>query len=67
MQQQYKVALEEWIAAIRAEEQLVYSQPAVKDVDRWEEAHRAEENARKVAKQLQTDYEDAVRKEQFGF
>lgn len=67
MQQKYKAALEEWIATIREEEQLVYASPAVIDVDHWEQAHFKEEKARELAKRAKRDYEEALRKELFDF
>jgi hypothetical protein len=67
MQQEYKTAIEEWIAAIRAEEALASVEPTLAQVDRWEEAHFAEEAARNKAKQAKADYEAAIRKTFFNF
>lgn len=67
MQQAYKAAVEEWIAAIRKEEALASVHPSVAEVDTWEHAHFAEEEARDKALQAKKEYEDAIRKGLFGF
>lgn len=67
MQQSYKAAVEEWIAAIRAEEALASANHDVADVDRWENADNAEEEARNRAKAAKKAYEDALREKLFNF
>jgi len=37
------------------------------DVDKWEDAHFKEEEARNKAKDAKSDYEDALREKFFGF
>jgi hypothetical protein len=68
MQSSYKVAVEEWIAAIRKEEALasvaVHSET---EIDLWEGACFAEEVARAKAKSAKKAYEDALRLEFFNF
>jgi len=64
MQRAYKAAVEEWIAAIRREEDLASGNHSMLEVDRWEKAHFDEEDARTRAKAA---YEDALRREFFGF
>src|ERR1700748_3093811 len=39
MQRGYQVAVEEWIGAIRREEELAMANPSLAAVDRWEAAH----------------------------
>jgi hypothetical protein len=63
----YKAALEEWVAAIRAEEVLVFSTDTLEAIDQWEGAHFKEEECRDKAKDLKAQYEDALRKQQFNF
>jgi hypothetical protein len=46
MQTAYKVAVEEWIAAIRLEEALASVNHSIAEVDRWEGAHFAEDKIR---------------------
>jgi predicted RNase H-like HicB family nuclease len=67
LQDAYKAALEQWIAAIRAEEALVCVNHTVAQVDRWEKAHFDEEDARDRAKDAKQTYEDALREKFFGF
>jgi hypothetical protein len=67
MQHEYKTAVEEWIAAIRAEEALASVEPTLAQVDTWEEAHFTEEAARNKAIEAKKAYEAAIRKAFFNF
>jgi len=67
MQTNYKVAVEEWIAAIRHEEDLASATHDVAEVDRWEEAADQEEEARGKAKAAKEAYETALREKFFHF
>ncbi|HKD05696.1 MAG TPA: hypothetical protein VKB79_07325 [Bryobacteraceae bacterium] len=67
IRQRYKEAVEEWIKAIRAEEELVSAHPSIDQVDAWEHAHLREEESRTQAKKAKREYEDAVRRDFFGF
>lgn len=68
LQTLYKAAMEEWIAAIRKEEALVTVAPhSVAEVDKWEQAHFDEDEARNKALAAKEDYEDALREKFFGF
>ena len=67
MQQAYKKAIEEWIKAIKREEALASANHSVAQIDRWEEAHFKEEEARTKAKVAKEKYEGALRKKFFGF
>lgn len=67
LQKAYKAALDQWIASIRAEENLVLVDPTLAQVDTWEQAHFTEVEARQRTKKAKKDYEDAIRKENFGF
>jgi hypothetical protein len=66
-QRAYKAAVEEWIAAIRHEEKLASGNHSVAQVDRWEQAHFDEEDARNKAKAAKADYEAALRRKFFQF
>lgn len=46
MQNAYKVAVEEWIAAIKQEEALASVNHSIAEVDKWEQAHFKEEEIR---------------------
>ncbi|MGZ5836024.1 MAG: hypothetical protein ACXWKC_02810 [Xanthobacteraceae bacterium] len=67
LQAAYKSQLETWIAAIRREEALASGNHSVAEVDKWEQAHFDEEEARAKAKTAKTEYEAALRQEFFGF
>ena len=43
MQNAYKVAVEEWIAAIKQEEALASVNHSIAEVDNWEQAHFKED------------------------
>jgi len=67
MQAAYKEAVEAWIAAIRREEALASTNHTVAQVDRWEQAHFDEEEARNKVKAAKRKYEDELRAKLFGF
>jgi len=67
MQSDYKAAVEEWIAAIKQEEALASVDHSVAEVDKWELAHFKEDEIRTKVKAAKKRYEDALRKEFFGF
>lgn len=63
----YKAAVEEWVAAIRHEEDLASVNHDLAEVDNWELAGDAEEELRTAAKLAKKNYEDALREEFFDF
>jgi len=67
MQSSYKAAVEEWIAAIRREEALASVDQSEAEIDTWEAAGFAEEDARGKAKAAKKAYEDALREKFFNF
>ena len=67
MQQAYKAAMDEWVAALKAEEELALVDPTVAQVDEWEGAHFKEDEARNKAKRAKKSYEDAIRQRLFKF
>ena len=68
MQANYKLAVDEWVAAIRHEEALAsVSDHSVTDIDEWENAADAEDDARQKAKEAKKTYEDALREKFFHF
>jgi len=67
LRQAYKDAVEQWITAIRAEEDLATPDHTVSAVDIWEHAGFSEEEARARAKEARSAYEDALRKVDFDF
>ncbi len=66
LQGAYKAAVEIWIAAIRAEEQLASVHHRVAEVDAWENAHFLAEQARGKAEAAKAAYEGALRSQLFG-
>jgi hypothetical protein len=67
LQRAYKSAVEAWIVAIREEEALASTEHSVADVDKWEDAGFAEEEARDKVKTAKREYEDALREKFFSF
>ncbi|TIV88624.1 MAG: hypothetical protein E5V93_00810 [Mesorhizobium sp.] len=66
LQSAYKAAVEDWIAAIREEEELASVNHSIAEIDKWEAAHFKEDEVRDRVLELKKQYEDALRKEQFG-
>ena len=68
LQAAYKAAVETWIAAIKEEETLVSIAPqSVEELDKWEDAHFKEDDARNKVIELKHQYEDALREKFFKF
>jgi hypothetical protein len=67
MQSAYKSAVNEWIEAIRQEEELASVNHSVAEIDKWENAGMREEEFREKAKAAKNAYEDALREEFFNF
>lgn len=68
LQARYKIAVEDWIRAIRAEEALATpAKHSEATLDQWEAACQTEEAARKAARSAKSEYQDALRHEFFNF
>jgi hypothetical protein len=68
LQSNYKAAVDQWIAAIRHEEALAsVADHSITDIDSWEAAAEAEDEAREKAKETKQLYEDALREKFFHF
>jgi hypothetical protein len=68
LQAAYKAAVETWIAAIKEEEALVSIAPqSIEDLDKWEDAHFREDDARNKVIDLKQQYEDGLREKFFKF
>jgi hypothetical protein len=63
----YKAAVERWIGAIRAEEDLATSDHSMIAAEKWDLANFAEEDSRKIAKAARQEYQDAVRQVLYNF
>lgn len=66
LQSAYKSEVEAWIAAIRAEEALASVNHTVAEVDLWEGAHFAAEDARANVEAAKAAYEAGLRSRLFG-
>ncbi|WP_294534687.1 hypothetical protein [uncultured Rhodoblastus sp.] len=67
LQGEYKAAVEQWIAAIRQEEDLASTPHDVAEVDKWEQAAFDEDDIRNKVKAAKKAYEDALREKFYGF
>jgi hypothetical protein len=65
LQSAYKAAVEEWIGAIRREEELASGNHSVAEIDRWEQADFDEEALRSKAKAAKKNYEAGLREKFF--
>ena len=63
----YKAAVERWIAAIRAEEDLATADHSMIALEKWDQAHFAEDDARNMAKAARQEYQDALREVLYNF
>ncbi len=67
MQQNYKAAVDAWVAGIRHEEALASVNHNVAQIDQWENAAMQEDELRDKAKAAKKEYEDALREKFFNF
>ena len=63
----YKAAVERWVAAIHAEENLATPDHSMVAVENWDQANFSEEDARNVAKAARAEYQDALRQVLYNF
>jgi len=62
----YKDAVEEWVAALRAEEALATPDHSMISMEHWDAAGFAEEDAQTKAKAARDRYKDALRLINYG-
>jgi hypothetical protein len=67
LQADYKAAVDKWVGAIREEEGLASGNHSVAELDRWEAAHFREHKLHKEADYRKRLYENALRREFYGF
>jgi hypothetical protein len=67
LQADYKTAVDNWVTAIRAEEALASGNHNVAELDQWEAAHFREHKLHKEVDYRKRLYENALRKEFYGF
>ncbi|HTW65595.1 MAG TPA: hypothetical protein VME17_13290 [Bryobacteraceae bacterium] len=63
----YKAAVDRWVTAIRAEEDLAKIDHSMVADENWDQANFAEEDARKAAKTARQEYADALRQVLYNF
>jgi hypothetical protein len=67
LQADYKAAVDNWVEAIREEEALASGNHDVAELDKWEAAHFREHKLHKEVDYRKRLYENALRKEFYGF
>ena len=67
LQADYKAAVDEWVAAIREDEALASGNHNVAELDKWEAAGFHETKVQREVIYKKRLYEDALRREFFGF
>lgn len=67
LQAAYKMAVDEWVSAIREEEALASVKHSVVKIDQWEAAHFREDELRTKVLEAKSEYENQLREEIFGF
>ena len=67
LQGAYKAAVDAWITAIRDEEALASVDHSVAKLDEWEAAHFRENKLQREVLFRKRLYEDALRRDIFGF
>ena len=67
LQADYKNAVDAWVEAIRAEEALASGCHDVAELDKWEDAHFREHKMHREVVYRKRLYEDALRREFYGF
>ncbi len=67
LQAAYRAAVDEWVAAIREEEALASGDHSVAELDQWEAADFREDKKRRAVIDKKRLYEDALRRDLFGF
>ena len=62
----YKAAVDLWVSAIRAEENLATSDHSMVAMEKWDDAHFTEHDAHSKATEAREAYKDALRKVNYG-
>jgi hypothetical protein len=63
----YKKAVEDWIATIRAEEALATPDHSMIAMEKWDAAHFTENDAHTKATEAREAYKDMLRRVNYGF
>jgi len=62
----YKKAVDEWVEAIRAEEELATPDHSMVAMERWDEAHFREHDAHEKVTAARDAYKDELRRVNYG-
>lgn len=62
----YKKAVDEWVSAIRAEEDLATTDHSMTEMEKWDAAHFVEQDAQQRATEAREAYKDSLRKVNYG-
>jgi hypothetical protein len=62
----YKKAVDNWVAAIRAEEALATPDHSMTAMEKWDDTHFGEQDAQKAATEARDAYKDALRTLNYG-
>ena len=63
---EYQATVDEWVAAIRAEEALATADRSMTAMENWDEAHFREQDAQEKATKAREAYKDALRAVNYG-
>jgi len=63
----YKVAVDQWVAAIREEEELATPDHSMVQMERWDAASFREQDAKEKAQAAKDQYKDALRTINYSF
>jgi hypothetical protein len=66
LQRTYKQAVDQWVAAIRAEEALATPDHSETAMERWDGADFAVQDSGKQAKKARDEYKEGLRKLHYG-
>ena len=66
LQTTYKHSVDQWVAAIRAEEALATSDHSETAMERWDSADFSVQDAEKQAKEARDAYKEGLRKQHYG-
>jgi hypothetical protein len=62
----YKKAVDEWVSEIRAEEDLATTDHSMTEMEKWDAAHFAEQDAQQKTTEAREAYKDSLRKVNYG-
>ena len=65
--QEYRQAIDAWVAAIRAEEALANDDHSMVEMEKWDAAGFVTHDAEAVAKKARDRYKNELRKKNYGF